>query len=251
MAKPQGTSIALLLLLPLLVSCGGRSGLSTARQAPRADGTVAVDLPHSDLTPPDAGAVDMGVAFCSGQSRFAINGQQMLGPVAVAKVGVTNLCNSQTFQVQLTTATGRASQDLHFYLCLDGVAPDASLIKMSALASHMARAMLVPCATSNCTLHHVKDADFSGQAAFNLKGASPGLTVDLCVEGKAKASAGSLKSFSIWIKRMELEQACQPGSDPSCNHSLMVSATRGKCEKDATCTCLPGAKKVLTSGKCL
>lgn len=215
------------------------------------DGAVAMDLATRDLTPPDAGARDQALTFCSGQSRFAINGQQRIKPVVVANVGVTNLCNTQTFYVQLSTATGSAPQELQFYLCLDGVAPDTALIKMSDVASSMARAMIVPCSTSNCTLHHKKDTDFSGQASFYLKGASPGVNVDLCVEGEAKPPGGSLHSFSIWLQNLNLKQNCQPGSDASCNHNLMVSAIRGKCEKDASCTCLPGAKKVLTSGKCL
>ena len=240
-------SSILILLLPFLCHCGGRTVTGAEDPDARVDGAVRRDLANR----PDKGTGDRTTAFCNGQSRFAINGQVTLQPSAVAKVGVTNLCNTQTFYVRLNSTTGSAPRELQFYLCLDGVDPDAATIQISNVASQMARTMLVPCSTSNCTLHHKKDADFSGQVSFYLKGATPGMNMDLCVEGKAKTTAGSLQSFSIWVKNMDLPQPCQPGSDPSCNHNLMVSATRGKCEKDATCTCLPGAKKVFSSGKCL
>ena len=241
----------LFLLLPLLCHCGGRSVTGVAGNGARADGAVGKDLVSSDVARLDTSAGDLTKSFCTGKSRFAINGQGVTQPSVVANVGVTNLCGTHTLYVRLNSATGSAPRELQFYLCLDGVDPDASLIKMKDAASHMARAMIVPCATSNCTLHHKKDADFSGQASLNLKGATPGVTMDLCVEAKAKTPTGSLKSFSIWLGNTELKQSCQRGSDASCNHSLNVSALRGKCEKDGTCTCLPGAKKVLASGKCL
>ena len=82
--------------------------------------------------------------------------------------------------------------------------------------------------------------------------AHPGASVDLCVTAEAKKTAtGTLRSFQLSLRGLPLKYTCELGIDPSCNHNLMVSSTRGKCNPDGSCTCLPGAQQVLTSGKCL
>ncbi len=73
---------------------------------------------------------------------------------------------------------------------------------------------------------------------------------DVTAKGK-KTAKGTLRSFQISLKAMPLKYSCELGVDPSCNHSLMVSSTKGKCNADGSCSCQPGALLVLTSGKCL
>ena len=229
----------LMLLLPLLCHCSVRRVTDAAQ-----------DAAGTDLVAHDGASVAVDGAlpsFCSGAAqRLTINGQSVTLTGVTAKVGVTNLCSTQTFYVMLTGGPG-----MQFYLCLDGVAPNAARIRMSDLGSHMARATS-PCPSSSCTLHHRQDADFQGEATFTLAGSYPGASVDLCVTAEAKKTAtGTLRSFQLSLQGLPLKYTCELGIDPSCNHNLMVSSTRGKCNPDGSCTCLPGAQQVLTSGKCL
>jgi len=237
--KSMKIQTLMLVLLPLLGHC-------SARQVTGA----ALDAAGTDLATHDGAsdAVDGALpSFCSGaQQRLTINGLPVTLSGVTAKVGVTNLCNTQTFYVMLKGGPG-----MQFYLCLDGVAPNAARIRMSDLGSHMARATS-PCPSSNCTLHHRQDADFEGEAAFALAGSYPGASVDLCVTAAAKKTAtGTLGSFQLSLRGLPLKFTCELGIDPSCNYNLMVSSTRGKCNPDGSCTCLPGAQQVLTSGKCI
>ena len=229
----------MLVLLPLLCHCSARRVTDAAQ-----------DAAGTDLVAHDGASVAVDGAlpsFCSGAAqRLTINGQSVTLTGVTAKVGVTNLCNTQTFYVMLKGGPG-----MEFYLCLDGVAPNAARIRMSDLGSHMARATS-PCPSSSCTLHHRQDADFQGEATFTLAGAYPGASVDLCVTAEAKKTAtGTLRSFQLSLRSMPLKYTCELGIDSSCNHSLMVSSTKGKCNADGSCSCLPGAQQVLTSGKCI
>jgi len=236
--KSMKKQTLMLVLLPLLCHCSARR---VTGAAPDAAGTDLVAHDGASV------AVDGAPPFCSGAAqRLTINGQPVTLTGVTAKVGVTNLCNTQTFYVMLTGGPG-----MQFYLCLDGVAPNAARIRMSDLDSHMARATS-PCPSSSCTLLHRQDADFQGEAAFALAGSYPGASVDLCVTAEAKKTAtGTLRSFQLSLRGMPLKFTCELGIDPSCNHNLMGSSTRGKCNPDGSCTCLPGAQRVLTSGKCL
>ena len=229
----------MLALLPLLCHCSARRVTDDIPDA------AVTDLAVHDTAP---SAVDGALpSFCLGAGqRLTINGQPVTVTGVTAKVGVTNLCNTQTFYMMLKGGPG-----LQFYLCLDAVAPNATRIRMSDLRSHMARATS-PCPSSSCTLHHKQDADFQGAATFALASSHPGASVDLCVTAEAKkTSTGTLRSFQLSLRGMPLKYTCELGIDPSCNHNLMVSSTRGKCNADGSCSCLPGAQQVLTSGKCL
>ena len=242
MKKP--TLMLALALLPLLCHCSARRVTDDALDAAGTD-AAGTDTANHDGT---SGAVDGTLpTFCSGAGqRLTINGQPVAVTGVTAKVGVTNLCSSQTFYVTLKGGPG-----MEFYLCLDTVAPKAALIRMSDLSSHMARATS-PCPTSSCTLHHKQDADFKGEATFALAGSHPGASVDLCVTAAAKKTAtGTLRSFQLSLRGLPLKFTCELGIDSTCNHSLMVSSTKGKCNANGSCSCLPGAQMVLTSGKCL
>ena len=229
----------LLAILPLLCHC-------STRRVPDDDvqDAAGTDRALHDVASGFDGALP---AFCSGAGqRLTINGQAVQLTGVTAKVGVTNLCNTQTFYVTLKGGPG-----MQFYLCLDGVAPNATRIRMSDLGSHMARATS-PCSSSNCTLHHKQDADFQGEATFALAGSYPGASVDLCVTAAAKKTAkGTLRSFQLSLRGIPLKFTCELGIDSTCNHNLMVSSTKGKCNADGSCSCLPGAQQVLTSGKCI
>ena len=217
--KSMKKQTLMLVLLPLLCHCSARR--------------VVQDATGTDLVAHDgaSAAVDGALPpFCSGAAqRLTINGQPVI----------------------LTGVTAKVGAGMQFYLCLDGVAPNTARIRMSDLGSHMARATS-PCPSSSCTLHHKQDADFKGEASFNLAGSYPGASVDLCVTAEAKKTAtGTLRSFQLSLRGMPLKYTCELGIDSSCNHSLMVSSTKGKCNADGSCSCLPGAQQVLTSGKCI
>lgn len=45
-------------------------------------------------------------------------------------------------------------------------------------------------------------------------------------------------------------KSCTPGSDQTCNENPIVSALRGHCNPDMTCTCVTGSVRNPASGKC-
>ena len=212
--------------------------------APDGDG-AANDGAAAEASSGDGAVVD---PFCAtAGNRLTINGQQVMPTSVTARVVVTNLCHTHTFHVKVASNAGRV---LDLYACLHGTHNDTA-IKMNELPNHEVRAMASPCGSSNCTLHHQQDAIFKGQATFALAGSYPGASVDLCITAKANTgSASTLRSFQLSTRGIKMKHTCTVGSDPSCNHNLLLSVTCGKCNPDGSCSCLSGFKKVLISGKC-
>jgi hypothetical protein len=191
-------------------------------------------------------------SFCSGSGdQITINGRAVSRTDVVARFSYTNLCTTQTLFLFVEAVDGGKTMILQFFLCLDDVAPDARRVELSQLKAHGVGAMLDNC-SPRCTLHHKQEADFLGRVTFALHGADPFVTVDLCAVASAKVSnPGTLRSFKLRVNNFIVHHTCLSGSASSCNHSQFVSATKGRCNPSGSCTCHPGSKKVLISGKCL
>jgi hypothetical protein len=103
-----------------------------------------------------------------------------------------------------------------------------------------------------CGLLRSDSATLAGSVDYAYCGAIPCVRLDICIAVSASASSPpGFSSLGLYARQVLVNMACTQGMDQSCNEDPKVSSLRGKCNDDSTCTCVAGATKVTSSGKCL
>lgn len=253
----QRKLLLLLVLLSVVISCGDRA------MTPGSDGGVSGDGSPDGKQYQDIPRVrkDAGEApgHCSGETRFAINGQALTLTQVTSHLTWNASCcpPGELLRFEAVDSNGKGyAVNVEIYR-----QPEVERVSHLDLADRPPDWFInITCEPNDeCGLLSAWDPEMvliSGFLDYAPVQGKPATLVSLCLQVSRAAPylmpppPESFRSLNLWAKHLPVNLACVPGMDQTCNENSLISSLRGSCSAEGVCTCLDGAQKVPATGKC-
>lgn len=249
-------------LLPLLLlGCGARQPAAQPDGMERGDAATQVDAAHDTAPPPPDGPrprPDGALsAFCSGtKPRAEIDGRTLaVSGVLSGRWLMASCCPPGEFvTVDAVDPIGaKVKLTVEILRMIGTSAPTSITLDLSKPPKGWL--VDVRCEPYKaCGRLRPDNATFGGSLEMTAMLGAPAYRVSVCLEASPKPPQPppprALEPVRLYLHKVLVNTACVVGMDHTCNANPSISALRGKCNSDSTCTCLLGAKKT-PDGKCL
>jgi hypothetical protein len=232
------------------IACDSRPALVAVPEAGRSDtrspdGGRRDGSFRGDLPPRYDGH---GEPFCSSEPRAMVDGTLLT--VSEVKTGttLTECCDGEFLRFVTTDPAGKPVQIEVSLLRF----PSAALVNYLDLGQLPSRwTMGVNCDPYEaCGNHDTGSSTFEGYAHLEPSNAAPEYRLTLCLSATPKATRTLARPVRLWASGVAVHTSCTFGVNQTCNADWSAWSIKGTCNEDGTCTCHPGAVKVLPSGKC-
>jgi hypothetical protein len=267
------TPVITIIITGAALLCGGCTSRATRAQdgGPTDAQSPSVEIGPIEIGPIEIGLVDQGPisdrslprdqaladsvaspdasGFCAGPPRAVINGRELSLAAINASTEILGSCCGPGERIVFAAQSGeRLSVAIARF---SNIPVNPAPLDLTALPTGWVVGLRCE-PYQDCAVLTSHNAVLSGTLVYQILQAPPRYVLDICVTAKPKADGSSPAGFSglrLHSKAVTVHRACVVGMDQSCNEDPAVSALRGTCEKDSTCTCAVGQPNAAT-GKC-